>query len=134
MKQGMLLSLASLIAIGLLTSCQQHTEATFNCPDMVAGCQVEGLHLSSKQPPQIMKPFELNLQLGDDVDEVYASFAMEGMDMGLNRYKLIKTSEGVWRAEVTLPVCVRGRADWMMQIEAETLLGQQRYMVSFQTN
>ncbi len=123
------------MAIGLLTSCQlQRTEATFNCPDMVAGCHTEGLHVSSKQPPQIMKPFELNLQLDDGVDEVYASFAMEGMDMGLNRYKLIKTPEGLWRGEGTLPVCVRGRADWMMKVEAQTLLGQQRYMVSFQTN
>lgn len=128
---------AFVIAI-LMTACEQKTEITLNCPDLTSGCTIDNLSVSTNHPPKILKPFELRIQLPDggvdDGGEVYASFAMSGMEMGLNRYKLIKKAENLWVAEVTLPVCVRGRADWIMQIDTKIGLITDRYLVNFQTN
>ncbi|MDZ4097737.1 MAG: hypothetical protein U1E13_03435 [Methylophilaceae bacterium] len=124
-----------LIVAGLLTACQQVADISFECPDIVAGCSLDGLSVSTSTVPQILKPFVLNIEFEDQATTgVYASFAMEGMDMGLNRYKMIKVADGAWQAEVTLPVCVRGRADWLMQIDAKNYLGDRRYLVSFQSD
>lgn len=128
--------IAFVIAI-LMTACEQKTEITLNCPDLTSGCTIDNLSVSTNHPPKILKPFELRIQLPDggaDGGEVYASFAMSGMEMGLNRYKLIKKAENLWVAEVTLPVCVRGRADWVMQIDTKIGLTTDRYLVNFQTN
>ena len=43
---------------------------------------------------------------------------MKGMDMGWNRYRLNKDAAGYWNAEVTLPVCVSGRSDWVADFDA----------------
>ena len=124
-----------LIVAALLTACQQAVDVSFECPDIAAGCSAAGLSVSTSASPQILKPFALNIEFEDKATtEVYASFAMEGMDMGLNRYKMIKMADGAWQAEVTLPVCVRGRADWLMQIDAKNGLGDRRYLVSFQSH
>jgi len=50
---------------------------------------------------------------------VEASFTMEGMDMGFNLYTLRPDAEGIFRAGVTLPVCVTGRRDWRMTITVD---------------
>ena len=128
-------SLNLLIVAGWLTACQQVADISFECLDIAAGCSSEGLIVSTSAPPQILKPFVLNIEFEDKATtEVYASFAMEGMEMGLNRYKMIKVADGSWQAEVTLPVCVRGRADWLMQIDVKNYLGDLRYLVSFQSH
>lgn len=123
-----------LIVAGLLAACQQVADISLECPDIAKGCSSDGLRVIASESPQILKPFVLNIELEDKATtEVYASFAMEGMDMGLNRYKMKQVGEGLWQAEVTLPVCARGRADWLMQINAKNYLGARRYLISFQT-
>jgi hypothetical protein len=39
------------------------------------------------------------------------------MDMGLNRYRMLGDASSGWRAEVTLPICMSGRSDWIAEFE-----------------
>jgi hypothetical protein len=50
---------------------------------------------------------------------VEARFTMEGMDMGFNQYVLRADKEGVFRARVTLPVCVTGSREWLMTLDLD---------------
>ena len=65
--------------------------------------------------PSALQPFDLAVQ-ADGVKQVYASFVMVGMEMGLNRYRLVAADNKVWRAKVILPVCVAGRRDWVLTL------------------
>jgi hypothetical protein len=138
MKNSRLTAIAvAFVTSLLLIACGQKTEVSLNCPDMAQGCSIESLNVSTNHSPQILQPFELSVRFNGDgmmsPSEVYASFAMDGMEMGLNRYRMVKKAGNLWVAEVTLPVCVRGRADWILEIESNTRLGTKRYIVSFQT-
>ncbi|PKO93999.1 MAG: hypothetical protein CVU15_01345 [Betaproteobacteria bacterium HGW-Betaproteobacteria-1] len=127
-----------LMALLCMAGCAEKSLISIECPEISRGCTVEGLTVMTSQQPQILKPFELRVESDEaglaDITEVYASFAMEGMDMGLNRYRLIRKSEGLWVAEVTLPLCVRGRADWLMQLETKTRFGSKQYLLGFHTS
>ena len=89
------------------------------CADLIHGCWI----VLSKKPvevkfsalPSALKPFDLTVQ-ADGVKQVYASFVMVGMEMGLNRYRLVAADNKVWRAKVILPVCVAGRRDWVLTL------------------
>lgn len=44
-------------------------------------------------------------------------FEMEGMDMGQNRYHMVRAEAGSgWTAEVMLPLCSRRRLDWQLSV------------------
>lgn len=138
MKSGKLKCADAALLIALLmTACAKELQAPLACPDISAGCVVDNLMVRTSHSPQVLKPFELSIQWESEnvvaVSEVYASFAMEGMEMGLNRYRLVQKSENLWVAEVTLPACVRGRADWIMQVEAKSRLGSMTYLLAFYT-
>ena len=86
-------------------------------------CKVaeEGLVVTLSLGPdvQALKPFPLLLEIeGKEVvtGSVIADFQMQGMDMGINRYKLQHVAEK-WEASITLPVCTASRMDWNAQIE-----------------
>ncbi len=78
-----------------------------------------------------MKPFGLQVE-DKEASEVHATFLMQGMEMGLNRYRLLKTKLGIWHADVTLPVCVQGRSDWHVLVESQTPEGLKKYQYQFQ--
>lgn len=101
------------------------------CKNLVAGCGNARLSVHVDQQPKVMQPFILSVQ-ATKATALHASFAMQGMEMGLNRYRLIQQANGKWLAAVTLPVCVQGRSDWAMLIEVRTVNGLQRYQVRFQ--
>lgn len=101
------------------------------CSNIIEGCGNQSLKVRLDQLPRVMKPFKLLVEAGD-VREVHASFAMQGMEMGLNRYRLIRQADNSWEAEVTLPVCIQGRSDWAMLVEVKTLVGMKRYQLDFQ--
>lgn len=105
---------------------------TIACVDIGNGCLVDGIKLRFDHIPQVMKPFHLSAESGN-ATEFHASFAMQGMDMGLNRYRLLKQADGLWTAEVVFPVCVRGRSDWLMLLEVQTPDGLKRYQLAFKT-
>lgn len=104
------------------------------CTDIVSGCGNDLFKLKFLNSPQVMKPIRLQLETVN-ARQVYASFAMERMEMGLNRYHLIKQADSdLWFAEVTLPVCVQGRSDWVVELEIKTQLETMHYQIPFKVD
>lgn len=103
---------------------------TIPCADITKGCGNQQLQIHFDRTPQVMRPFNLSAKAAS-ASEVHASFAMQGMEMGLNRYRLLQKLDGLWQAEVTLPVCIRGRSDWLVELEVQTPQGVQRYQLPF---
>ncbi len=137
----MLLGMAALGLIGLVIvamPAKRDLDAAANaviepveCKNIVAGCGNANFSVRVDQQPKVMQPFILSVQ-ATKATALHASFAMHGMEMGLNRYRLIQQVDGTWLATVTLPVCVQGRSDWAMLLEVQTVDGLQRYQVRFQ--
>lgn len=95
---------------------------TVSCPALPATCRVEAgghpLELNFSPAPVLLKPFTLNVKT-PAARSVFAEFAMVGMDMGVNRYHLESAGAGMWKANVTLPVCVAGSSNWIMTLEVD---------------
>lgn len=102
------------------------------CADITKGCAADGWLIRFDRRPQMIKPFGIVAQL-PDAQEAHIRFAMNGMEMGLNRYRLLPRADGAWTAEVILPICVRGRRDWLMQLELTTTKGATYYQLPFTT-
>lgn len=102
------------------------------CQDISQGCMsaAHRLRIQFSHPPQVMQPFSLKVE-ALEATQVYASFAMAGMEMGFNRYRLVQSALGTWTSLVTLPVCVQGRSDWTMLLEVNTPSGERRYLLKF---
>jgi len=119
------------VAAGYFATQKKSDLSTILCPDLSQVCSITaGLNISTDHPPQIMRPFKLLIN-APEMTPIAASFAMQGMDMGLNRYRLIKQENGWWTAEVTLPVCIQGRSSWLLELEVEMRSKQRRYYVAF---
>ena len=89
------------------------------------------LRLELARDIRSLQPFQLQLHttgIQQPIESVNVEFFMEGMDMGLNRYRLLPV-EGSWRGEITLAMCVNGRSDWRAVVEVNTQ--QQRYSGTF---
>lgn len=105
-----------------------------SCADITQSCGNQIFTVQFAETPQVMKPLQLNLHINraDSVKNVHVDFAMQNMEMGLNRYLMIQTNEsGAWQAEVTLPICIQGRSDWNMLIEIEAGDTVQRFQLPF---
>lgn len=114
----------------LLAGCAQQETPALACASLAQGCTLEAgkLFAKSDQAPTPLKPFELTV-VAPNAREVHVELRMQGMEMGLNRYRLIRQAGGEWRATLTLPVCVSGRRDWLLVIEADGA----RRALTFQT-
>ncbi|MGD2076182.1 MAG: hypothetical protein PVG38_14875 [Gammaproteobacteria bacterium] len=107
--------------------------------DLVQPCEVEAgcvaaaddLSMRFTLGPGLraLSPFPVLVELQSDrqVDSVIVAFAMKGMDMGPNRYRLISDGADRWLGNATLPVCSSGRSDWLARFEV-TAEGR-RFMV-----
>lgn len=112
----------------LLVACHQSvpTALTVTCPDPVAGCRLDtGVVLRFSARPIPMQRFELEVEAPGS-EAVYAEFGMAGMEMGPNRYRLLRQNDK-WRARVLLPACVQGRRDWILRLD----VGDRIYAVPF---
>lgn len=111
----------------LLSACSYETTVqTVACPDPIAGCRLdEAVSVRFSQTPGVMEKFALDVHAPKNA-EPYASFQMQGMDMGPNRYRLLWNG-GVWHADVMLPACVQGRRDWVLRLE----VGKKIYEMPF---
>jgi len=93
-----------------------------DCPDLRAGCSTlldrTPLSLGITGELKVLEPFTVWLKK-EHTGKVQARFTMEGMDMGFNLYTLKRDPDGVFRARITLPVCVSGRRDWVMTLEID---------------
>ncbi len=91
--------------------------------DVLAGCRISGpgyqVEVAFETRPRALQPFPVAVKPGGskDVKAVSVGFSMPGMAMGLNRYALVSAAEDEWRGEVTLPICVSGRTDWVAEVE-----------------
>lgn len=111
---------------------ESKTPEKMACVDITQSCGNAQFSVKFKQAPQAMKPFHLELTSNSEPFlNIHASFAMKGMEMGFNRYRLIKSASNHWQAEVTLPACVQGRSDWEMLLEIESAQGAQKFLVPF---
>ena len=103
------------------------------CADPLAGCVFRhdgtDVTLRFSAQPEPMTAFGLTLQ-APATRRASAEFQMVGMDMGFNRYDFKPAGEGAFAAQVTLPVCVSGRRDWMLILD----LDGTRYAVPFSTH
>jgi len=92
---------------------------TLPCADLAKGCgtRLQGrmVSLGLSGPVQPLKPFQVWVK-APGARTVQASFTMQGMDMGFNLYTLRADKDGIFRAGVTLPICVSGRRDWIMAV------------------
>lgn len=89
------------------------------CADIRRGCALpDGSEISFGGTVGLKTPFDIELK-HSAAEKVSLSFSMKDMDMGFNRYDL-QRQNGVWKAEqVRLPVCVTGRHDFLVDVNAD---------------
>jgi hypothetical protein len=111
----------------------QTKPVAITCSDIAQSCGNAQFSVRFKESPKVMKPLHLELVFLDglSIQNVHAGFAMQDMEMGFNRYQLIKTADAKWVAEVILPVCLQGRSDWEMTLMIEDTEQQSRFLVPF---
>ena len=119
--------IAPALIIFSLAGCTQEAAPPVACADLTRGCAVHGIEVRVDQVPSALHPFLLSVR-APGARQVSAEFVMQGMEMGLNRYRLIAEKEGLWQARVTLPVCVSGRRDWVLWLEVDG----ERHALAFQ--
>lgn len=78
----------------------------------------------------LRRPFDIYLDnVPPEVQRVEVSFSMQNMDMGFNRYPLVRQPDGSWlAAQIRLPVCTDRRHDYL----ADVRIGEQVFQVAFQ--
>lgn len=116
-------------ALLLLAACGRQETVTELAPD--SGCDAgerlcsatkDDLHLALQLGPPVrpLVPFDVALSVDGvvpDEESLVIDFRMEGMDMGLNRYRLLHRGNNHYVATVTLPVCTTSRMDWYALVE-----------------
>jgi hypothetical protein len=110
------------LVVGLVVGRQQREVAPpplLACADLAQACstRLDGVEVTVGVVGELkpLQPFTVWVRR-PGATAVQASFSMEGMDMGFNRYTLKPDADGVFRGRVTLPVCVSGRRDWLMTL------------------
>jgi hypothetical protein len=100
----------------------QGVSRTLVCPDLHKGCRVDldGMDVAVSVAGELkpLQAFQVRVE-APRAAKVEARFTMEGMDMGFNLYTLRAVNKGVFQARVTLPVCVTGRRDWVMNLSVD---------------
>ena len=106
------------LALLLLAGCMKTPEViAVSCGNPVTGCRLtESLELRFLQSPSVMQAFDLEVMSAGT--NLHASFQMQGMEMGLNHYRLLREGNK-WRAKVMLPACIQGRHDWLLRLEVD---------------
>lgn len=136
---GLVLCFAS-----LLGACEQRSDDPLPATalslaqpcDVRSGCvaEVEDFALALSMGPEVrpLKPFAVDVEhrRGPPIDSMTVAFDMKNMDMGSSRYRLIETGDS-WHANVTLPVCMSGRSDWIADFEVLAAGRRYQFQVPF---
>lgn len=86
-------------------------------------------HVIVRAPREIkpLKKFSLVVEPQGDASKsmgaVSVDFQMVGMDMGINRYPLPRSSDGDYAQNIILPVCTTTRTDWVADLSFTTTAG-----------
>jgi hypothetical protein len=118
--------LALIVPIGLVLWANRAPDAVrvtqVSCTTLATGCTV---HIDGREiqfgmmgETKPLAPFQIWVKAAG-LRKAEARFTMEGMDMGFNLYTLRVDQQGVFRANVTLPVCVSGRREWRMILDVD---------------
>ncbi len=94
------------------------------------GCKLpNGAEVKFSSRVAANEPFDITLRnVPPQTAEVFVSFSMRDMDMGFNRYKLLRQADGSWAAlQIRLPVCVQNRHDYLADIH----IGGEVFQVGF---
>lgn len=127
------LVLAVILAYWLFTAkaAREIAAQVIPCAGLTQGCSLPGIKVQALQTPSAMKAFTVEVATADAAT-ITARFEMRDMSMGLNQYRFLDQGAGRWLANVTLPVCVDGRSDWLMLLDVNSKAGKlQRYQVAF---
>lgn len=100
-------------------------QAGLDCDSARHACRAhnDDLEIELRLGPAVrpLETFDIQLHgVRGDLDaqaRIDIQFQMRDMDMGLNRYRLDRDADGVWRGRAVLPVCTTGRSDWYAVIE-----------------
>ena len=101
--------------------------AAVQCDVLAAGCPfLQGATLRLRGLTSTKSAFSIEADgVPSGVQSLSASFRMDGMEMGFNRFDLAKQADGRWRAErVYLPLCTAGRHDWVVVWQADGVVFQ----------
>jgi hypothetical protein len=92
------------------------------CADPLAGCSFRHrgatVIVRFSVRPEPLEAFQINVQAPGST-RLSAEFQMVGMEMGFNRYDLRPSGNSMFTSNVTLPVCVSGRRDWMLRLDID---------------
>jgi len=95
-----------------------------DCDAAIESCRIDAgaihvtLTLGPNVKPLVSFPVQLQIEGGKVTDQsVIADFQMQGMDMGMNRYRLQAMGGAAWHGKATLPVCTASRMDWQAIVE-----------------
>lgn len=95
--------------------------AQMDCPVFSEGCifkfEEKSYKVKSREPLNANKPVQLELE--GKAGNIHASWQMQGMDMGPNRYRLLSEDQQHWHAQTALPVCTNKRQDWLLQLDID---------------
>lgn len=104
--------------------------SVLQCATLAEGCttMIDGMQVLLKFPKDIIYltsfPIEVRFlsEHASNVESVKLDFQMLEMNMGMNLYQLQKDSRNhsLWKGKAVLPVCVSGRSDWQVHLEAKT--------------
>ncbi len=128
------LALIALIALVLWASRKPEGghDTLVTCATLARGCSVQAdgreFRLGMEGELKPLVPFQIWVK-APGLHKAEARFQMEGMEMGFNLYTLRADSQGIFRATVTLPICVTGRRDWRLLLDVD----QTRLTVPFVT-
>jgi len=80
---------------------------------------------TDRRPIPLVKPFEIQVKVdGLQPRRVDVDFTGIDMNMGLNRPQLVDRGNGLFAAEVTLPVCISGEMDWQATVLIDSADGR----------
>ncbi|MDC7712978.1 hypothetical protein PQU96_02360 [Vogesella sp. LYT5W] len=135
-RQWQFVALALLVfaalKVALITWYLQHRQpaapavTSVSCSTLQQGCTLpDGSVLRFADAPRQRSPFTLTLsKQGSEAPT--AEFSMQDMDMGFNRYRFVDGGDH-WQARVTLPACVSGSPDWLLDLHQ----GDHTYRIAF---
>ena len=117
----LLLLVLAFITLAVVGTRAKHPTAAqvIACANPPQGCGFShhgsAAQLRFMSPPTPMQPFKIEVR-APGAKHASAEVQMVGMDMGISRYNLSPAAQGVFSAEITLPVCVSGRRDWNLYL------------------
>jgi len=129
----LVLAAAKVAMLGWWQSRQpENGAAAVQCDVLAAGCPfLQGATLRLRGLTSTKSAFSIEADgVPSGVQSLSASFRMDGMEMGFNRFDLAKQADGSWRAErVYLPLCTAGRHDWVVVWQADGVAFQAAFVL-----